>query len=58
MAGLPATRPVTAARLRVLVTGSRGKSSVVRLVHAAFAAAGHEAWARRPADTSPRCGGG
>ena len=37
---------MTAARLRVLVTGSRGKSSVVRLVHAAFSAAGHQAWAR------------
>ena len=31
---------------RVLVTGSRGKSSVVRLLHAAFHSAGIEAWAR------------
>ena len=31
---------------KILVTGSRGKSSIVRLLHAAFAAAGNETWAR------------
>jgi hypothetical protein len=31
---------------RVLVTGSRGKSSIVRLLHTAFQAAGIESWAR------------
>ena len=41
-----ARRAPTAAPLRVLVTGSRGKSSIVRLLHAAFAAAGNETWAR------------
>lgn len=46
MASLLARRTETAAPLRVLVTGSRGKSSIVRLLHAAFTAAGHEAWAR------------
>ncbi|NNJ79773.1 MAG: capsule biosynthesis protein CapB [Xanthomonadales bacterium] len=32
--------------LRVLVTGSRGKSSVARLLHAAFEACGLETWTR------------
>lgn len=41
-----ARRAPTAAPLRVLVTGSRGKSGIVRLLHAAFAAAGNETWAR------------
>jgi hypothetical protein len=41
-----ARRISTVAPLRVLVTGSRGKSSIVRLLHAALAAAGNEAWAR------------
>ena len=31
---------------RVLVTGSRGKSSIVRMLHAAMSAAGLQAWAR------------
>lgn len=32
--------------LRVLVTGSRGKSSIVRMLHAGFEAGGLEAWSR------------
>jgi hypothetical protein len=32
--------------LRILVTGSRGKSSIVRLLHAGLQAAGLETWAR------------
>ena len=38
-------RPITAQR-RVLVTGSRGKSSLVRLIHAACAACGLQAYGR------------
>jgi len=39
-------QPRTENRRRVLVTGSRGKSSVVRLLHAAMQAAGLDAYAR------------
>lgn len=33
-------------KYRVLVTGSRGKSSVVRMLHTAFSAAGLQTWSR------------
>ena len=43
---------------RVLVTGSRGKSSVVRMLHAGFSALGVETWARitgvDPRELGPR----
>lgn len=43
---MPGLNPIEPVRHRILVTGSRGKSSVVRLLHTAFEAAGVESWAR------------
>lgn len=37
---------LTGTQHRVLVTGSRGKSSIVRMLHAAMSEAGLQAWAR------------
>lgn len=43
---MPRLRQLENVDYRVLVTGSRGKSSVVRLLHAAFESIGIESWAR------------
>ena len=51
-------REETRTALKVLVTGSRGKSSVVRYLHAAMQSAGIETWARitgiEPRELGPR----